>query len=62
MGTTISGMFVVMFICFTAFCMLAILALWVMLCNVDLSHITESSHQRVEEIEMIEIENGRNSS
>ena len=62
MGTTISGIFVVMFICLTAFCILTILALWVMLCKVDLSCATENSHQCVEEIEMIDMENGRNSS
>ena len=62
MGTTISGIIVVMFICLTAFCILTILALWVMLCKVDLSCATENSHQCVEEIEMIDMENGRNSS
>ena len=62
MGTTISGIFVVMFICLTAFCILTILALWVMLCKVDLSCATENSHLCVEEIEMIDMENGRNSS
>ena len=62
MGTTISGIFVVMFICLTAFCILTILALWVMLCRVDLSCTTENSHQCIEEIEMIDMENGRNSS
>ena len=62
MGTTISGIFVVMFICLTAFCILTILALWVMLCKVDLSCATENALPCVEEIEMIDMENGRNSS
>ena len=62
MDTTISGTFVVMFICLTVFCILTILAVWVMLCSVDLSCEMENSQPHVEEIEMIDMENGRNSS